>query len=287
MGTPSDRMSKRRTLIVALGTGVFLAPVTSLPQQQKKVYRIGILASDSLETRGPSVEIFIRAMRELGYVEGRNILYEARYAGGDFARLDALGAELAGQNLDVIVVPNGRSVEAAARAADLAKRPVPVVFSSWAEPLRSGRVASLARPGGNVTGVTNVTLELAGKQLQLLKDAVPKISRIAAFVDLTLSRNYFDEVERAGKALGMQTLLVDVRSRDDVEPNVAVLRKWGADSIFVANNPTNFNNRKLLVQIFRAGFASHPRLGRAFRVAQMTRLPAVYGNDVYAETVGS
>jgi putative ABC transport system substrate-binding protein len=213
----------------------------------------------------------MQAMRELGYIEGRNIAYEARYAGGDFARLAASGAELAGQNLDVIVVPNGRSVEAAARAADQTKRPVPIVFSGWAEPLRSGRVASLARPGGNVTGVTNVTMELAGKQVQLLKDAFPKISRVAVFVDLTLpgGRHYFDEADRAAKALGMQTLLVDVRSRDEVEPTVAVLRKWRADSIFVATNPPNFNNRRLLVQI-----------------AEITRLPAVYGNEVYAEIGG-
>jgi putative ABC transport system substrate-binding protein len=265
-------MNNRRKLLVALGGGAFVAPLTSFTQQQKTVHRIGILASDSLETRGPLVEIFIRAMRDFGYIEGRNIVYEPRYAGGDVARLSALAAELAALSLDVIVVPNGPSAEAAARAAEHAKRLVPIVFSGWATPLSSGLVASLARPGGYVTGVTSDALELAGKQLQLLKDAFPKISRIAAFVGLTTARlgpRYLNEVERAAKVLGMRTLPLEVRGSDDVERNVVLMRKWRADSMFVATNPQNFNNRKLLIQI-----------------AQMTRLPAVYGQDVYTESGG-
>jgi putative ABC transport system substrate-binding protein len=120
--------------------------------------------------------------------------------------------------------------------------------------------------------VTSDALELAGKQLQLLKNAFPKSSRLVAFVGLTTARlgpRYLNEIERAAKALGMQTLPLEVRGSDDVERNAALMRKWRADSIFVATNPQNFNNRKLLVQI-----------------AQMTRLPAVYGQDVYTESGG-
>jgi putative ABC transport system substrate-binding protein len=261
-------MKGRRELLIALGSGVFLAPLVCFGQQ--KVHRIGILVSDSPETRGFLVEIFIQAMRELGYVEGRNMVYEARYAGGDIARLAAFAAELANLNLDVIVVPNGPSVEAAARAAEEARRPVAIVFSGWGTPLSNARlVASLARPGGYVTGVTNDAQVLAGKQLQLLKDAFPKISRLAAFVGLTTARlgpRYFKEVERAASTLGMHTLPLEVRGGDDVERNVALMRKWRADSIFVATNPQNFGNRKALI-----------------RIAQVTGLPAVYGQDVSTE----
>jgi putative ABC transport system substrate-binding protein len=264
--------ASRRSLMLGAGACLALAGAgIARAQPQTRVFRIGILAPDSVETRAPLVEIFIRAMRDLSYVEGRNVVYEARYASGDTARLSALATELAAQNLDVIVVPNGLATQAAARAAEQSKRPVPIVFAGWATPVGSGLVASLARPGGNATGLTNVTVELVGKQLQLLKDVFPKIARIAVFGDSTTKTGpvYLSEVEGAAKVLGMETLSVEVRGGDDVERNVALLRKWRADSIFVGNNPTNFNSRKLLVQI-----------------AQITRLPAIYGNDVYPEIGG-
>jgi putative ABC transport system substrate-binding protein len=213
-------MNNRRKLLIAFGAGVCAASPGSLAQRQQKVHRIGILVSDSLETRGPLIEVFMRAMRDLGYVEGRNIVYETRYAGGDAARLSAMATELAGQGLDMIVVPNDFSVQFAARAVEQAKRPVPIVFSGSSAPVAAGTGASFARPGGNVTGVTNVTHELAGKQLQLLSDAVPKISRVAVFLDFgnaRLAPLYLAEVERATKAAGMQMLRLEVKSVDDVE----------------------------------------------------------------------
>jgi putative ABC transport system substrate-binding protein len=186
-------------------------------------------------------------------------------------RLSALATELAGHNLDVIVVPNGLAVEAVERAAEQAKQPVPIVTAAWGNPIGTGRVASLARPGGHVTGLTNITIELEGKQLQLLKRAFPKISRVAVFIDSNTRARAEREGqrERTIKELGMEALSVEVSASDDVDRSVALLRKWGADSIFVENAPSTFNNRKLLV-----------------RIAEIAHLPAVYGNDVYTDIGG-
>jgi len=260
-------MNRRRKLVVALGVGALSAPLGSFSQQQSKVWRIGVLTPDTLESRRPLVEAFKLAMRELGYVDGKNVIYEPRYANGDPARLSALAAELGGQGFDVIVVSNSLAAVAAAKAT----RTIPVVFTSVADPIASGVAVSLARPGGNVTGLTNVTIELAAKQLQLLKEAFPNISRVAIFVDTAVSvaTAYSEEAKRVAKALGMQAFATEVRNSEDVGKNVGLLSNWRADAMFVLNNPTNFNNRKLLIQI--AGEA---------------RLPAIYGSDAYTESGG-
>jgi putative ABC transport system substrate-binding protein len=261
-------MNKRRRIVLALGTGV-LVPFTT--HAQGRTFRIAVLAAESLEARQPLLDIFVRAMRDLGYVEGKNAAFDARYANNDTTRLDALAAELVAQTPDVIVVPNGVAVLAAAKAVAQANRTTPIVFAGWASPLGSGLVASLARPGGNVTGLSNIAVELAAKQLQLLKEAVPKSARVVVFVDSATSsaNDFFSAVARAAKALGVQLMSAELRKEDEAETTIALIRKWGADSIYVQNNPTNFNNRRVLVQI-----------------AEKTRLPAIYGNNVYTNIGG-
>jgi putative tryptophan/tyrosine transport system substrate-binding protein len=260
-------MNNRRRLLAAFGASALAVPLWSFAQPQARVYRIGFLTPDTLETRRPFVEVFMREMHELGYVEGKNVTYEPRFANGDLARLSALATELAGQSFDVIVVTNSLAAEAAAKAT----RTTPIVFTAVADPVASGLAVSLARPGGNVTGVSNIIIELAGKQLQLLKETFPKTSRVAVFVDSTTSTAaaYFGEAERTAKALGVQVSAAEVRSGDDVEKNVVALRKWRADSMWVLSTPTNINNRKLLI-----------------RIAEKTRLPAIYGTDSYVEDGG-
>jgi ABC-type uncharacterized transport system substrate-binding protein len=260
-------MRTRREFLIALGAGALAAPLLSLAQPQARVYRLAILTPDTLESRAPLVEVFKQAMRELGYIEGKNVTYEPRYANGDVARLSALAAELAGQSFDVIVVTNSLAAEAAAKAT----RTIPIVFTAVADPIASGLAVSLARPGGNVTGVSNIIIELAGKQLQILKETFPTISRVAIFIDSTTSvaAAYFGEAERAAKALGVQVLPTEVRSGDDVEKTIVALRKWRADSMWILSTPTNVNNRKLLI-----------------RIAEKTRLPAIYGTNSYAESGG-
>jgi putative ABC transport system substrate-binding protein len=241
-------MKNRRKLIVMFGV-IAAAPFMVRAQPQTKQFRIGVLATDSIQTRAPLVDIFIQAMREFGYVEGKNISFDARYANGDTARLSALATELVGQNPDVIVVPNGISAHAAARAATQANRAIPIVFAGWATPLGSGLVATLARPGGNVTGVSNIAVELAAKQMELLKEVFPKTSRVAVFVDSTTlaAASYLEQVERAAKLLGVQTLPVELRNGEDTEQVLGAIRKWRADAIYVPSNPINQTNRKPLV----------------------------------------
>jgi len=263
-------MKNRRKLIVMFGV-IVAAPLMARAQPQTKPFRIGILATDSIQTRAPLVDVFIQAMREYGYVEGKNISFDARYADGDTVRLSALATELVGQNPDVIVVANGLSAHAAARATMQANRAIPIVFAGWATPLGSGLVATLARPGGNVTGVSNIAVELAAKQMELLKEVFPKTSRVAVFVDSTTlaAASYLEQVERAAKLLGVQTLPVELRNGDDTEQVLGAIRKWRADAIYVPSNPINQTNRKPLVQI-----------------AEKIRLPAVYGNDAFVEIGG-
>jgi putative ABC transport system substrate-binding protein len=209
-----------------------------------------------------------QGLRELGYVEGKNVVIERRLAEGDVTRLDALAAELVRQKPDVIFAPNSISVEAAKKAAGT----IPIVFSIAGDPVGSRFVTSLAHPGGNITGTSNIPQELSAKRLQLLKEAVPKIARVAVFDDKTssyVSRIQVEEAKRAAKVLGMEVLVTRITVRNDFEPVSAQLRKWRADSILIVSAPTNTFNRKLLVEF----------------TAKM-RLPAIYADNPYAEAGG-
>ena len=179
-------MKNRRKLIVMFGV-IAAAPLMARAQPQTKLFRIGILATDSFQTRAPLVDVFIQAMREYGYVEGKNISFDARYANGDTVRLSALATELAGQNPDVIVVPNGISAHAAARATT--RQTVLFLLCLPAGPPLSARVSWRRSPvpAEMSLGVSNIAVELAAKQMELLKEVFPKTSRVAVFVDSTTS----------------------------------------------------------------------------------------------------
>jgi putative tryptophan/tyrosine transport system substrate-binding protein len=171
-------MSKKITGL-ALGAMLLVLSVPAQAQQAEKIPRIGIL-----EYRGPSDreqvwEAFRQSLRELGYVEGKNIAIESRFAEGKEDRLRELAAELVRLKVDIIVAA------ASAAAAKDATKTIPIVFVAAADPVASGIVASLARPGGNVTGMTNLTSELGGKRLELLKEAVSKVARVAVLYDPT------------------------------------------------------------------------------------------------------
>jgi putative tryptophan/tyrosine transport system substrate-binding protein len=168
-------------------------------QQAKSVPRIGFLSrdlhpSDSRASPRRNLEAFRQGLRELGYVEGKNIIIEYRYAEGRVERLSALAEELLRLNIEIIVT----DTTASARAAKKMTSTIPIVIASGSDPIQSGLVVSLAKPGGNVTGLTNLNLELLGKRLELLKEVVPKVSRFA-FLDDDDTR-YWSELEIAQKA---------------------------------------------------------------------------------------
>jgi putative ABC transport system substrate-binding protein len=258
-------MNKRRKLLVALGAGALTAPLASFAQQQGKVWRVGILRTGS--PPDPQVEAFKEGLRDLGYVEGKNISIELRYADGDLTRLRALAADLVERKAEVIFAPNSATVPAAKQATST----IPIVFAVVGDPVDSGFVSSLARPARNITGLTIMAPEVSAKRLQLLKEALPRISRVAIFTSTGIGGNapQAAEVHRASKALGMEILSTQLGRREEFKQELALLRKWRADSIYVTESPTNFLNRKLLAEF-----------------AAEARLPAVFGEKGYAEAGG-
>src|SRR5713226_8492223 len=186
-------------LAVILAVGLTLAPLSAEAQQAGKVPRIGFLGATSAFTEKSRIEAFRQGLHELGYVEGENIVIEWRWAEGKFDRLPVLAAELVRLNVEVIVTGGSTSSGAAKKVTTT----IPIVMAQVNDPVGSGFVASLARPGGNMTGLATLVPELSGKQLELLKEIVPKLSRVAVLGTSTAPGNAqaLKEVEIAAKAL--------------------------------------------------------------------------------------
>ena len=254
-------MNNRRKLVIALGSSAFVLPRSSLAQLQTKVWRVGILSSGSSASHGYGIDVFIDGLTKLGYVEGNNIFFMLRYADGKLDRLPALAADLVGKKVNIIFAANTATV----RAAKQATSNIPIVFAIVGDPVGYGLVASLAKPAGNITGLSIVTTDLAAKRLQILKEVFPKIARMALFTS-GAEAPQFTEVDRAAKALGMQVLAVQLERRDDFKQVATRLKEWRADSLNLLEGTINFINRKLLGEF-----------------AATMRLPAVSGTKEYAE----
>ena len=167
-----------KAIAVVIFTAVMLATVSSTEAQQPtKIPRIGYLTGATPGGQSARIAAFRQGLRELGYVEGKNIIIEYRYAEGQFDRLPALAAELVRLKVDVIVTGGGGLT----RAAKEATNSIPIVMAQDADPVANGFVASLARPGGNITGLSNLSPEISGKQLELVKEIIPKLARLAVF----------------------------------------------------------------------------------------------------------
>ena len=194
-------------------------------QQPKKVPRIGFLSGVSPSTVSARVEAFRQGLRELGYVEGKNIVIEWRYAEGKLDRLPALAAELVRLKVDVIA----SAAPPPTRAAKQATATIPIVMAFDDDPVGSGFVASLARPGGNVTGLSTLAPEISGKQLELLKEIVPKVSRVGVLGDVIRpgTAQSLREINLAADAFGLQLQYLEVRGPKDIESCIPS-RKQGA-----------------------------------------------------------
>src|SRR5262249_42478466 len=193
-----DRMTTRREFLLALGSGALLAPRASFAQQAYRVHRIGFLSSESASAWAPRISAFRAGLRDLGYVEGRNIAIEFRWANGDYDRVPQLAAELVAQKIDVIVA--GAAI--AARAAKEATKTMPVVMVAVGDPVEFGLVPSLARPGGNLTGSSFLTIELAAKRIAVIKDTLPRVRRVGALLN----------PDNPGNALVLQAMETTARS---------------------------------------------------------------------------
>src|SRR5574341_2365701 len=198
-------------------------------QQAARIPRIGILIPSSASFFSARVEAFRQRLRELGYVEGKNILIDYRYAEGKLERLPDLAAELVRLKVDVVVTSAGPAISAAKKASAM----IPIVFATAADPVGSGYVSSLARPGGNITGLSLMAPDLNGKRLELLKEAFPKVARVAfLWASVNLGGNLtLTDMEAAAKALGLKLLSLPVRSLDDFESAFARAKRERAQAL--------------------------------------------------------
>ena len=217
-------------------------------QESKKVPRLGYLTGFGPAGESSRSEAIRLALRERGYVEGQNIAIEYRYAEGKVDRLPELAAELVRLKVDIIVAAGGDGV---IQATKNATKTIPIVMvGQGSEPVEAGFVESLAHPGGNVTGVTNLTRELGGKWLELLKEAVPKVARVAVLYDPTSPPNVIEVKEIlpvAARALGLTVRPWEVRSADDFERVFAALNKERSDGLYVTTgNLMRFNGKRVV-----------------------------------------
>lgn len=231
-------------LIVTLALGI-LQPISAHGQQPRKVPRIGFLCA----LAGPSThtEGFQEGLRELGYVEGKNIAIEYRFAAGRADRFRDLAAELVRLNVDLIVVASAPAIEPTKNTT----KTIPIVMAQSEDPIGSGFVASLARPGGNVTGLSTLSPELSGKRLELLKEAVPKLSRVAVLWNAAnpVAALQLRETEVAARALGVQLQSLEVRGPNDLEPAFSAMARGRAEALVVLPDLMFFDHQRRLADL--------------------------------------
>ena len=221
----------RRILLRAVLCGAVLAaPLASLAQQQLKVWRIGFLASDSSSTR--VYEGFRQGMRELGYVEGKNFIIQWRFADGKYERLPSLAAELVRVNVDVIVAGTTLSVQAAHQATAT----IPIVMVAVPDPIGEGFARSLSQPGGNITGLSNIVTEVSAKHLELLRVAVPKLSRVAVLINPPNPSDslILEQIQGAAYSIGVKALAVEASTARQIEAGFGAMTRTRTEALIVA-----------------------------------------------------
>ena len=230
---------KRRAFIALIG-GAAAWPFAARAQQAEKKYTVGILSAGG-ENTALSVA-FADALRELGWVEGRNVVFEYRYAENRPERLPELAADLVRLKVDVIAAAGTLAPLAAKRATAT----IPIVMTAAGDPLGSGLVASLARPGGNVTGMSLMAPDLGAKRLELLKEVLPRLSRVAVLwnADNPYSALVFKETKTGGQILGIEVQSLDVRTPDDFDGTFEVARRQRPDALITVEDPLTVDQRK-------------------------------------------
>ena len=252
-----------------------LGPCTSLlaltfpaeAQQPAQIPRIGLLIATSPTTNPVRIEAFRQGLRELGYVEAKNVIFEYRYAEGKIALLPALLDELVRLKVDVIVA-GGPSVTRAAKETTVT---IPIVMTWDYDPVGNGFVASLARPGGNITGLATLAPEISGKQLELLKEIIPKLSRVVVLGTLNTPGNAeaLRATELAAAALKVQLRYLEIRDRKDIETAFQAARKGRADAVLTLASRVLVSDRTQVAHL-----------------AVTSRLPVIYGESEHVEAGG-
>jgi putative ABC transport system substrate-binding protein len=263
----SALIARHSVLSFALCALLFALCLPAKAQQPAKVPRIGLLISASPSAAAPRVKAFQLGLRELGYVEEKNIVIEYRYAEGKLEPLPKLADELVRLKVDVIVTDTTN----ATGAAKSATKTIPVIFTSANDPVGDGQVSSLSRPGGNLTGFSLLAPELNGKRLQLLKEAAPKVRRIAFLtrVGTAIGEERFKGAEADAKRLGLQLQFLGAKGADDLESAFETAKRAGAQALI--GHPSTFlvTNRSQIIDL-----------------AAKHKLPAIYPSASYAEAGG-
>jgi putative ABC transport system substrate-binding protein len=255
-------------LLVTFALGLLVAPLTTIAQPPTKVYRVGrLVAGPSIEPK-PELDAFRQGLRDLGYVEGQNLVIESRYAEGSLERLRDLAAELVQLKVDVIVAGGANAI----RAVQHATRTIPIVMAGTSDPVAQGFVASLAHPGGNITGLSLLNVEISGKRLEILKQTVPQSTRIAVLAnpDDPYYELWINNLSVAARALGVQLHVVELRRADGLDTAFAAMTRAGAEALIVLPDPMLF----------------HSLRGRMADLAVTHRLPAIYAWKMYVDAGG-
>ena len=258
-------MDRRAFLAVVAAGGVIAMPAVARAQQAGKVHRIGFLSLQSGLTS--TTDAFPQGLGELGYVEGRNLIIEYRWAAQKEERLPELAAELVRLKVEVIVTAAAPTIEAARRATST----IPIVMAAVADPVGSGLVTSLARPGGNVTGLTALSTDLAGKRLQLVREVVPKATRVAvlAYHGTSATRLFLEQMRAAAQQMGVQLAVQEVNEAGGLPGAFTTMQRERAQALIVQVTPFSADNAKRIVEL-----------------AAQHRLPAMYDVRSFVDAGG-
>jgi len=255
-------------LISTLALGLLAGPLPAEAQQVKKVPRIGILVAGSPSADAAWIEAFRQGLRKLGYVEGHSIVIEYRYGEGKTERYPALVTELVQLKVEVIVVGGATATRAAKKVTTL----IPLVMANVTDPVTLGLVASLARPGGNITGVTNLAPDLGGKRLELFKEIVPQLSRVAVLGDPSSPSHApgWRETESAARSLGVQVQSLEVRAPNpDFAGAFSAITRYRADALLTLSQP--------LIRVYREQIVDF---------TAKRRMPAIFHTRKFVEAGG-
>jgi len=257
----------RKAGVVSVLLVLLLVAVIGEAQEPKKVPRIGVILPAFSSVSAPFLAAFREGLHDLGYTEGKNIVIEERYADGKEDRLPALAAELVHLKVDIIMVGGGNATLAAKNAT----KTVPIVMGTASDPVGTGLVASLARPGGNITGSTLINPDLSGKRLELLKETIPKLKHVAVLIhhDTLAATVMIKETETAAQSLGLQLQILEVRGSNELENAFGVAKKGRAEAMNVLSSAFLQIERKKIVEL-----------------ASKEQLPAMYVDRQFVESGG-
>jgi putative ABC transport system substrate-binding protein len=257
---------RRREFIFTLGGAVAAWPLAARAQQPGKLPTIGFLGAGTLSAWSRRVASFVQRLRELGWIEGHTIAIEYRWADGSTGRLPNIAAEFARLRVDVIVTAGTPAAIAVKQATSV----IPIVFATTGDPIGNGLVATLARPGGNATGLSTQQTDLAGKRLELLRELVPRLSRLAILTNISNPSNILEreEVRTMARALGVEVITLEIRRAEDIPPAFETLKN-GADALYIPPDPLVISE-----------------LNRINALVLSARLPTMHGSGEYVEAGG-